>query len=104
MPRGSAVGNIQVIGIEPRSALKVRHYPLAEGAMLSSGDRGVTAVGSSLARALDLQVGDFIELPTARGLRRLRVIGILDTVAAAGTEEAYVTLPTRSRCSTKANA
>lgn len=92
MPRDSAVGSIQVIGIEPRTALKVRHYPLASGKMLTSGDRGVTAVGSSLARDLDLTVGDFIEVPSARGLRRLRVVGILDTVAAAGTSEAYVTL------------
>ncbi len=92
MPRGAAVGTLQVIGIEPRSALRVRHYPLAEGTMLANGDRGVTAVGASVARDLDLAVGDFIEIPSARGLRRMRVIGILDTVAAAGTAEAYVTL------------
>lgn len=92
MPRGAKVGTVQVVGIEPRTAQKVRHFPLAEGKMLTPGDRGVTAVGSSLARDMDLQVGDFIEIPSARGLRRLRVIGVLDTVAAAGTQEAYVTL------------
>jgi putative ABC transport system permease protein len=92
MPRGSAVGSLQVIGIEPRSALNVRHYPVAEGHMLTQGDRGVTAIGASVARALDLRVGDFIEIPSARGLRRMRVVGILDTVASAGSEEAYVTL------------
>jgi len=97
MPRDSVVPNIQVVGIDPRSAEQVRHFPLAEGEMLSRGDNGVTALGKSLAEQLGAKVGGFIEIPTARGLQRLRVIGILDTVSSAGTQEAYVTLSDAQR-------
>lgn len=92
MPRTSAVSSIQVVGIQPRTAQKVRHFPVAEGRMLDSGDRGVTALGASLANELGAHVGGFVEIPSARGIRRMRIVGILDTVAAAGTQEAYVPL------------
>ena len=37
MPRDSAATNIQVVGIEPRSAQKVREYPVAAGQHALSG-------------------------------------------------------------------
>jgi len=97
MPRTSAVNTLQVVGISPRSAERVRHFPVAEGSMLTAGDSGVTALGASLAEQLGVGVGQFIEIPTARGLQRLRIIGVLDTVSAAGTQEAYVTLEDAQR-------
>jgi len=97
MPRTSKVTSIQVIGVDPRDAEQVRHFPVSAGVMLSPGDSGVTAIGSSYAEQIGARVGEFIEIPTARGLQRLRIIGILDTVSAAGTQEAYVTLPDAQR-------
>ena len=65
--------------------------------MLSPGDSGVTALGKTLAEQLNARVGSFVEIPTSRGMQRLRVIGILDTVSSAGTQEAYVTLSDAQR-------
>ncbi len=93
MPRTAAVGTIQVVGVDPRSAVRVRHFPVLDGRMLSSGDRGSVALGKSLAEETGSRVGGFFEIPSARGIQRMRVVGILDTVAAAGTQEAFVTLP-----------
>lgn len=93
MPRTAAVSSIQVVGIEPKSAEKVKHIPVVAGQMLRASDRGVVALGKSLADASGARVGGYFEIPSVNGTKRYRVVGIVDTVAAPGTNEAYLTLP-----------
>jgi putative ABC transport system permease protein len=92
MPKTSPVSSIQVAGIEPRTAEKVRHYAVGQGVMLSPGDRGVVLLGKSLATQANLRVGGYFDIPSINGTKRYRVIGILGSASPPGTQEAFLTL------------
>ncbi|MCE5202780.1 MAG: FtsX-like permease family protein [Actinomycetia bacterium] len=99
------VGMLSIIGVDPATAGRVRPYPVAEGRFLSEEDakqdleggeatkRPAVVLPASTASALGLEVGDTLEVPSARGVARLTVAGVLKMPTAPGNEEAYMALP-----------
>lgn len=85
---------LNVVGIEPASAAKVRDFPLAAGRVLEQGDGDVAVLASDLAGRLELRLGDTLALPSASGTTKLTVVGLLGTASVPGQEQVYVPLAT----------
>lgn len=97
MPRTSPVSSLTVVGIEPRSAFKVKSYALASGRMVESSDSGAVTLGKDLADKLGVRVGSKLVIPTVNGTKSFRVIGTLNTVSVAGAGEVYMPLSEAQR-------
>jgi putative ABC transport system permease protein len=97
MPNGSAVGIITLIGIDPRTAPKVRTFNVAAGRLLNEGDTGEVVIGSDTAATLGLHVGSTWKVPTVGGTEELTVVGLLQNGSSPSAPEAYVTLADAQR-------
>jgi len=86
------IGALTLTGIDPKEAPALRNYPVKEGRFLRSSDNHVAVITTSLARDLELQVGDKLSLPTAEGGVKLKIVGLLPERAQPGNEEVLVTL------------
>ncbi len=85
---------VNVVGIVPAAAARVRDFPLAAGRALEPGDGEVVLLASDLAGRLGLRLGDHLVLPSSSGSTRLSVVGLLDTASVPGQEQVYVPLAT----------
>ena len=97
MPNSSAVSVITIVGIDPRTAQKVRSFNLAAGRMLSDGDAGQVVIGSDTAATLGLHVGSSFKIPTVAGTESFTVAGLLANGSSPSAPEVYVTLPDAQR-------
>ncbi|HSK48190.1 MAG TPA: ABC transporter permease, partial [Coriobacteriia bacterium] len=97
MPAGGPVTAIQIVGIEPRTAMQVREFAVASGRMLAAGDRGNAVIGLDTAEKLRVRLGGHITVPTVSGVERLAVVGLLASGSSPGTPEVYVTLADAGR-------
>ena len=87
-----APGMVNVVGIQPAAAARVRDFPLASGRALTAGDGDVAMLSEDLAGRLEVRVGDALVLPSASGTTRLTVVGLLSTPSVPGQEQVYVPL------------
>ncbi|TLM65538.1 MAG: hypothetical protein FDZ70_11060, partial [Actinobacteria bacterium] len=92
MQSGSPVTNINLVGVEPRTAVKVHDFALDSGRLLNSGDTGKVVLGADTAEQFGVGIGGSIEVPAVSGLRRLTVGGLLAAGSTVGSPEIYVTL------------
>ncbi len=97
MPSDSPVTIITLVGIDPRTAAKVREFGLTSGRMIASGDGGEVVIGSDTAEKLRLGIGSTLELPTVSGLQKYIVVGLLAGGSSPSGPEAYVTLADAQR-------
>ena len=100
MPNDSPVSIITLVGIDPRTAAKVREFSLSAGRMIAAGDAGEVVIGGDTAETLRLDVGSRLAIPTVSGLRAVlgcRVaLGRLFTERTRGIRHS-VRRPTRAR-------
>lgn len=97
MPTASKVKVLQLVGIDPRTAGKVRDFPLSAGRMIAAGDSGSAVIGADTAKDLRVAVGGTITLPTVSGTRKLRIVGLLGSGSTPGSPEVYVPLADAGR-------
>ncbi|MBA4370289.1 MAG: hypothetical protein C0418_01770 [Coriobacteriaceae bacterium] len=97
MPSDSALSNITLVGIEPRTAVRVHDFSLESGRMLNAGDTGDVVLGADTASDLEVGIGGSFAIPTVSGLRQMTVVGLLTAGATVGNPEVYVTLPDAQR-------
>lgn len=83
---------VNVVGIDPSSASRVRDFPLSAGRALASGDGDVAVLSSDLAGRLELRLGDALVLPSSTGTTKLTIVGLLSTPTVPGQEQVYVPL------------
>jgi putative ABC transport system permease protein len=88
---------INLIGVVPEEARSLRSYPVAAGRYLSDSDTASAVISQTLADAFLVDVGETFSLPTASGLTRLTVAGILPADIMPGNEEVLVNLPQAHR-------
>ena len=88
---------INVVGIDPGPAARVRDLPVEQGRALASGDGDVAVLSSDLAERLAVRVGDELTLPSASGTTRLTIVGLLSTPTVPGQEQLYVPLASAQR-------
>lgn len=69
------------VGIEPGEAESIAGYEVAAGRLPERGPE--LAIGTSLAAALQIQSGEQVRLLTSRGMRRYRVVGLINIESAA---------------------
>lgn len=93
VPVANQVTQVNVIGIDPPTASKVRDFPVETGRQLASGDGNVVVLSSDLAARLGLKVGDALVLPSSVGQTRFVVVGLLSTATLPGQEQVFVPLP-----------
>ncbi|MDO8964471.1 MAG: ABC transporter permease [Coriobacteriia bacterium] len=93
----TSVSVLQVVGIDVRTAPKVRVFPVSEGRALSAGDGDSVVLASDLAGRLGARVGSELSLPSSVGTQRLRVVGLLSAPTLPGGEEVFVPLPSAQR-------
>lgn len=94
VPDSQQVSLINVIGVEPATASRVRDFPLASGRALTAGDAAVGVLPADLAGRLELRLGDELTLPSAVGTTKVTVVGLLATATVPGQELIYVPLGT----------
>ncbi len=70
-------GGVELNGIDPTLARKIRPYPLQEGRFFQPGDTNVALASPRVAGALGAQLGGLLHLPTLQGVRDLTLVGIL---------------------------
>lgn len=90
-PKGN-ISTLNLTGIVPQAAEKLRNYPVAEGRFLSSGDTHAAVITRSLADELGLTLGDRLGLPTTDGNVNLKIVGLLPARSIPGNEEVLVSL------------
>ena len=88
---------INVVGIDPGPAARVRDLPVEQGRALASGDGDVAVLSSDLAERLAVRVGDELTLPSASGTTRLTIVGLVSTPTVPGQEQLYVPLASAQR-------
>jgi putative ABC transport system permease protein len=91
--RPDQITALSLIGVVPYDARSVRAYPTMAGRYLEAGDTTAALISQTLADALAVKVGDAFPVPTAKGLVRLTVVGILPPRLGPGNEEVLVSLP-----------
>ncbi len=97
MPTDSPVTTIMLTGIDPRTAVRVRQFPIAAGRMLAAGDTGEAVIGQDAAKDLKVGLGGRLTVPTVAGTQKLTVVGLLASGSSPGTPEVYVTLAQAGR-------
>lgn len=97
MPNGSPVSVVALVGIDPRTASRVRTLNVSEGRMLTEGDTGQVVLGSDTAQTLGAHVGSIVRIPTVAGTQPLTVVGLLANGSSPTAPEVYVTLPDAQR-------
>ena len=97
MPTDSPEGVVTLVGIQPRTAMRVREFPIAAGRMLAAGDGNSAVVGQDTADKFRTGVGGHLEVPTVSGTQRLTIVGLLSSGSTPGSPEVYVTLSTAGR-------
>lgn len=85
---------VNVVGIEPGPAARVRDFPIEAGRALQQGDGSVAILASDLAGRLGLRLGDDLVLPSSSGTTKLAVVALLATASVPGQEQVYVPLAT----------
>ena len=88
----SKITALTLTGIDPQDARTVRSYPLEEGRFLRSSEGDNALITTSLAKKLNLKLGDKLHLPTTDGMITLRIIGLQPERAMPGNEEVLVSL------------
>jgi putative ABC transport system permease protein len=83
---------LNLVGLDPDAAPRVRPYAVREGRFLVPGDADAAVISASLAESLGLSLGSTLALPTATGVARLAVVGIRAPRAISGSEEVLVSL------------
>ncbi len=76
---------VLVMGIDPLLDSKVHDYDLLAGESLATGDGAL--LESSFARSLNIQLHDKIKLFTPRGLKTVKVVGLLAPRGVAGLSQ-----------------
>lgn len=97
LPRGADVSAITLVGIEPRTAMRVREFAVTSGRMVAGSDRAVAVIGADTAEKLGVGLGGTIAVPTVAGIERLRVVGLLAGGSSPGSPEVYVSLSEAGR-------
>lgn len=72
-----AASTVELVGLDPVSALKIRPYSMQDGRFLQPGDTRSVVVAPRVATALDAKVGGTVHLPTLRGVQDFTLVGIL---------------------------
>ncbi len=84
-------------GIDPLLGRQMIAYNVVEGRFLEPEDTQAAVITRSLAREVNVQLGDTMTLPTAVGLTELTIVGILPERMMPGNEEVLVTLDEAQR-------
>lgn len=92
VPTSDQVTQVNVIGVDPATASKVRDFPVVSGRPLAVGDGNSVVLASDLAAKLRVGVGDNLVLPSSVGSTRFRVVGLLSTATLPGSEQVFVPL------------
>jgi putative ABC transport system permease protein len=66
MPTDSGVSTLMLMGIEPRTAIRVHDYAVSSGRMLTAGDRGHIVIGRDTAEKLGVRLGGTLTIPRLR--------------------------------------
>lgn len=93
VPVADQVAQVNVIGIDPATAVKVRDFPVLEGRALATSDGNAVVLSSDLAARLGVGVGADLVLPSSVGTTRFVVVGLLSTATLPGQEQVFVPLP-----------
>jgi len=93
IPAASQVAQLNVIGVDVPTAVKVRDFPVTSGRMLGAGATDEVVLSSDLAAQLGLKLGDQLALPSSVGTTKFTVVGLLSTATLPGGEQVFVTLP-----------
>ena len=88
----NGVNTLTITGVDPATAQTVRSYPLSSGAFLTNGHDDSVMITDTIAKKMNLKVGDPFVLPSSAGSATFKVIGIL-TTAPGAADEAIITLP-----------
>ncbi len=97
LPLADQVAALNVIGIDPATAGRVRDFPLVAGRSLVVGDGDVAVLSADLAARLGVGLGGRITLPSAVGSTPFAVVGLLSTATVPGQEQLYVPLTSAQR-------
>jgi putative ABC transport system permease protein len=92
IPAANQVAQINVVGIDVPTAVKVRDFPVAGGRMLSATDRNTAVIASDLAVKLGLKLGDTLSLPSSVGNTKFTIVGLLSSPTVPGQEQVFVPL------------
>lgn len=91
------VTQLNVIGVDPATAGRIRDFPLIAGRVLGTADGDVAVMSSDLAGRLGVHLGDKLTLPSSVGSTRFAVVGLLSTATVPGAEQVYVPLTSAQR-------
>lgn len=92
VPVASQIGQLNVIGIDPATAGRVRDFPVSSGRLLGASDGNAVMLSSDLAKQLGVSLGGTLTLPSSVGTARFTVVGLLSTPTTPGQEQVYVPL------------
>jgi len=86
------VASVLLVGGDPDALRAMGFYNVEEGRFLTAEDEGVAVISRSLAKEINIGLGDVLELPTPTGVARLTIVGLLPHRRTPGTEAVLVPL------------
>jgi putative ABC transport system permease protein len=92
VPAASQVAQINVVGVDPPTATKVRSFPIVSGRMLAANDANTAVLSEDLATKLGIPLGGTLDLPSSVGTTKFTVVGFLSTATLPGGEQVFVPL------------
>lgn len=81
---------VELVGVDPTAAVKIRPYTMQEGRFLQPGDSRAAVVAPRVAQSMNVQVGGTLHLPTLEGVQDFTLVGILSP---APTDQILLPLP-----------
>ncbi len=88
----STIGKISINGVEPLTSKQAIPLSTEKGRWIAPGDKNVVLVRSSFIDKTGYQLGDSITLPTSKGTKKFKIIGVLPKKPTIGNEEVFMTL------------
>ena len=86
------IEKIVINGVDPVTSKLAIPLSAEEGRWIEPGDKGVILVRSTFIDKTGYMLGDSITLPTAKGPRKFKIIGVLPKKPTIGNEEMFMTL------------
>ncbi len=91
------VAVVTVVGVDPETVQRVHRYRVVQGRFLRPTDVEALVLPVELARQMKVRLNSQVELPSAAGTTRFRILGMIEATVIPGAGEIFMPLTAAQR-------